>query len=334
MNEVLSICIPTYNRSQYLLQTLEAFLSQVMPQQIPMYVSDNGSIDNTAEMLSEFKKNRYPLLFFKTNTSNLGIDRNIASAISMASSRHVWLFGDDDVPRPGAIDRILSHLGDDYKLLVVNASSYNLDFSVRIEERRVKLLHDRIYEPSEHERLLIDTVRYTAFIGGLVVERNLWHSIPQEEFMGSDYIHVAVAYRYIVGYKALFLAEPLINIRLGGTSWANRYFEVELINWPETVWALPSKHYSDRTKSRVCKEKPVHSIKKLLATRAYGYYGKAEYERYIQPDSTIQTWKKRLFYAVTFLPQKMMKFMLICLKCLQCIWGKPNLKLTLYRLSA
>lgn len=333
MIEVLSICVPTYNRSQYLLQTLEAFLPQAMPHQIPIYVSDNGSTDNTIDMLSQFKKNHYPLLFFKTNTGNLGIDRNIASAVSMASSCYVWLFGDDDVPRPGAVDRILSHLDNEYKMIVVNASSYNSDFSIKIEERRVKLLHDRIYRQAEHERLLIDTASYTTFLGGLVIEKQLWHSIPQEEFIGSDYIHVAVVYRYIVGYKALFLAEPLINIRLGDTSWHSRYFEVELVNWPRTIWGLPAEHYSDRAKSSVCAKKPIHSIKRLLATRAYGYYGKAEYIRYIQPDSTIQGWKKILLYAVTLLPQKLAKFNLICSKYLQCLWGKPNLKLTLYRLS-
>lgn len=334
MNEALSICIPTYNRSQYLLQTLKAFMPQVMPQQIPIYVSDNGSTDDTLNMLSQFKKDHYPLLFFRKNNSNLGIDRNIANAVRMASSRYVWLFGDDDVPCSYAVERILTHLSDDYKLLVVNASTYNLDFSVRIEKRRVKLLHDRIYEPSEHERLLIDTASYTAFLGGLVVERNLWHSIPQEEFIGSDYIHVAVVYRYIIGYKALLLTEPLINIRLGGASWANRYFEVELINWPRTIWCLPSEHYSDRAKSKICAKKPIHSFKKMLATRAYGYYGKMEYTQYVQPDRTISSWKKRLFYAITLFPQKLVKFCLVCYRCLQCIWGKPNLKLTLYRLYA
>lgn len=334
MNEELSICIPTYNRSQYLLQTLKSFLPQVMSQQIPIYVSDNNSTDGTLNMLSQFKKNHYPLLFFKGNSSNLGIDRNIANVIHMASSRYVWLFGDDDIPCLAAVERILSHLSDDYKLLVVNASTYNSDMSLRIEKKRVKLSHNRIYGPSEHERLLNDTVRYTAFLGGLVLDKELWDSIEHKEFIGSDYIHVAVAYRYIMGHKALLLAEPLINIRLGGASWANRYFEVELINWPETIWALPSEHYSDRAKSRVCEKKPTHSIKRLLATRAYGYYGKTEYTRYIQPDSTISGWKKRLLYAIIFLPQKLVKFNLICSKYLQCIWGKPNLKLTLYRLSA
>ena len=52
MNELLSICIPTYNRSQYLLQTLEAFLPQVIPHQIPIYVSDNGSTDKTISIIT------------------------------------------------------------------------------------------------------------------------------------------------------------------------------------------------------------------------------------------------------------------------------------------
>jgi abequosyltransferase len=334
MNGELSICIPTYNRCEYLLHTLEAFLPQVQPRQVPIYVSDNGSTDRTVEMLSQYQKNRYPLLSFQRNTTNLGIDRNVAKAVAMASSRYVWLFGDDDIPHADAVDRILNHLGNDYKLLVVNASSYSGDWSIRVEERRVKLLRDRVYEPSEQERLLVDTASYATFLGGLVLEKSLWHSIPQEGFMGSDYLHVAVAYRYIVGHKALLVAKPLLDIRLGGASWAGRYFEVELIHWPETIWGLPSEHYSGRAKSRVCQRKPTHSIRRLLATRAYGFYGTKEYARYVQRDSALSGWKKRLLYAIALLPQSLVKYTLIGCRCLQCIWGRPNLKLTFYRMSS
>lgn len=334
MNELLSICIPTFNRSKHLIQTLEAFLPQVAPHSIPVYVSDNASTDDTIDMLAKFKQDRYPLLFYKANDCNAGIDRNIANVVAMASSRYVWLFGDDDLPSPIAIERILSNLNHGYKLIVVNASSYNSDFSIKIEEKRVKLLHDRIYHVTEHERLLIDIASYTTFLGGLVIDKHLWHSIPQEEFIGSDYVHVAVVFRYIVGHKALFLVEPLINIRLGGASWANRYFEVELINWPRIIWGLPSEHYSDRAKSGVCEKKPSHSIRRLLAARAYGYFGKAEYGRFVDPDNAVSPWKKRIISAITLLPRPGTKWMLIVCRCLQCIWGKPNLKLTLYRLSS
>ena len=333
MNEFLSICIPTYNRAGYLLQTLEAFLPQVIPFQIPIYVSDNSSTDNTIEMLSQFIKDRYPLLFYKTATSNLGIDRNIVNAVAMASSQYVWLFGDDDIPHTSAVERILNNLKNGYKLILVNASSYNSDLSIQIEKRRVKLSQDKIYGQSEHEQLLIDTASYTSFLGGLVIDKKLWDSIPREEYLDSDYVHVAVIFRYIVGHKALFFAEPLIDIRLGGASWANRYFEVELINWPRIIWGLPTQHYSDKAKSKICQKSPTHSIKRILATKAYGYYGREEYSRYISQDITIAGWKKRLIYAIIYLPRKWAKFMLSCFRRLQCLWGKPSLNLTLYRLS-
>jgi glycosyltransferase involved in cell wall biosynthesis len=333
MNESLSICIPTYNRAGYLLQTLEAFLPQVLPLQIPIYISDNGSTDNTIEMLAQFKKDRYPLLFYKITASNLGIDRNIVNAVAMASSQYVWLFGDDDIPRACAVERVLSNLNHEYKLIIVNASSYNSDLSVQVEKKRVKLSQNRIYSSSEHEQLLIDTASYTGFLGGLVIDKKLWHFIPSEEYLGSDYVHVAVVFRYIVGHRALFLAEPLINIRLGGASWAKRYFEVELINWPKIIWGLPAEQYSDKAKNKICQKNPTHSVKRMLATRAYGYYGKAEYVQYIKPDIVLSKWKKELLHIMIYLPQKLAKFMLGCFKCLQFIWKKPNLNLTFYRLS-
>ena len=294
MNEFLSICIPTYNRAVYLQQTLKAFLPLVKPHQIPIYVSDNGSTDGTVEMLTKFKNEYYPLTFFKTSVKNLGIDRNIANAIAMASSQYIWLFGDDDLPHESAVECILDNIKSGYKLIILNASTYNSDFSKQIEKKRVGLSQDRVYGESEQGQLLIDAAGYTCFLGCLVVEKSAWDSIPHEEYIGSDYVHVAVVFRYIVGNKALFLAQPLIDIRLGAASWSRRYFEVELINWPRIIWSLPEEHYPFGIKKRICQKYPTRSIRRILATRAYGYYGRTEYVQYIQPDIAISKWKKKL----------------------------------------
>src|SRR5688572_26560403 len=94
---VLSVCIPTYNRAEYLRQCLDAFLPQAIRHNVALCVSDNGSSDNTRDILDAFAK-RYPLFTFRSNPLNQGIDKNIVDVVNLATTRFAWLFGDDDLP--------------------------------------------------------------------------------------------------------------------------------------------------------------------------------------------------------------------------------------------
>ncbi|WP_422555544.1 glycosyltransferase, partial [Sulfuricurvum sp.] len=47
MNKQLAICIPTYNRAKVLEELLFDLIPQVAPLDIPIYISDNNSLDQT-----------------------------------------------------------------------------------------------------------------------------------------------------------------------------------------------------------------------------------------------------------------------------------------------
>jgi abequosyltransferase len=90
---LISICIPTRNNAD-LKECLESLAPQAKPYDIPICVSDNASTDNTIEMLSSFKKEVYPPLYYRSNDKNLGFDQNLVNAVKMASSKYVWPLGD------------------------------------------------------------------------------------------------------------------------------------------------------------------------------------------------------------------------------------------------
>jgi glycosyltransferase involved in cell wall biosynthesis len=222
MNQTLSIAIPTYKRATCLAQTLDAFIDQVRPYDVPICVSYNDDTDATEKVIAKARE-KYPYIVATSNSAVTGIDRNICSALALATSRYAWLFGDDDIPKPGAVETLLSHLHQgDYGMVVVNGATFNNNFSRLVEPQRVRASADRIYLPGEHERLLAETASYITFLGGLVVRKDLWDSVSATPFLESDYVHVAVAYRYIVGHRALLIAKPLINIRLGGATWGKK----------------------------------------------------------------------------------------------------------------
>ena len=109
MNTILSICIPTYNRKNYLKQCLETMLPQVTKFGIPIFVSDNASEDGTEEMVKKLSS-EYRFLFYKKQKMNVGVDINMLEVISLAQSKYAWWFGDDDVLIDGGIQYLLDIL--------------------------------------------------------------------------------------------------------------------------------------------------------------------------------------------------------------------------------
>jgi len=91
---ILTIAIPTFNRSEYLHKCLLS-LSHNRLDDVEILVLDNHSTDNTKKMI----KSMQAILNLKyiCHSTNIGPDENFKQCIREASSEYVWIFGDDDV---------------------------------------------------------------------------------------------------------------------------------------------------------------------------------------------------------------------------------------------
>lgn len=91
---ILTIGIPTYNRSYYLSKCLKAIYRQIGNDDIvEVFVSDNASTDNTPEIVAKYKP--YPNLRYHRNAENIG-SRNFENVWSSARGKYVVAVGDDD----------------------------------------------------------------------------------------------------------------------------------------------------------------------------------------------------------------------------------------------
>src|SRR5258708_36491767 len=91
----ISICIPQYNRIEYLLRSLSIIEKQTYSD-IEISISDDCSTDDTVERITELAKSyKYPIVFDK-NEKNLGNDRNYRKCIEMANGDYAFVIGNDD----------------------------------------------------------------------------------------------------------------------------------------------------------------------------------------------------------------------------------------------
>ena len=104
----LSICIPTFNRAEYINELLKSIVCQDL-QGVEVVVSDNASTDNTCDVLALYAK-KYANIKYSLSETNLGADLNYFRAVEMASGEYCWIIGSDDCLDAGAIKFVLNVL--------------------------------------------------------------------------------------------------------------------------------------------------------------------------------------------------------------------------------
>lgn len=103
---ILSICIPTYNRADYLRKCLEAIVSQDgFDERVEVVISDNCSTDDTGKVAGEFAEKHGNIRYFR-NDANYR-DRNFALSLQRASGSLRKLTNDTIIYKPGAVRYML-----------------------------------------------------------------------------------------------------------------------------------------------------------------------------------------------------------------------------------
>lgn len=96
----VSICIPTYNRKDYLKETLESIFAQSY-KDYEVVIVDDGSTDGTEEML---KKTAYPARYYWQKNAGEGAARN--RLIELAGGKFITFIDSDDLLMPDAVEKM------------------------------------------------------------------------------------------------------------------------------------------------------------------------------------------------------------------------------------
>src|SRR5437763_13060965 len=91
----ISICIPKYNRIDYLLKSLDIIQSQIYSN-IEVVISDACSTDSTErDIKALIPSYKFPIVYHR-NSVNLGYDANYRKSIELATGDYVIVIGNDD----------------------------------------------------------------------------------------------------------------------------------------------------------------------------------------------------------------------------------------------
>lgn len=90
-----SICIPQYNRSAFLIRSLESFRSQIF-QDFEVCISDGASTDGEQSAVIDYLKKSGLTFVYSQSRNTLRYDPNLRSAIQLSNGKYIFLMGNDD----------------------------------------------------------------------------------------------------------------------------------------------------------------------------------------------------------------------------------------------
>jgi len=202
---VLSICIPTYNRCEWLIKAVQSILDQdSFSKQVAVVISDNGSTDATASQVIQLSSQLSNIRYIRLQ-ENVGFDRNVVNVLTAARGEYCWLLGDDDKLAPGALQRVLSDLRQAPDLLLVNRINCDAEQVPRRREEWLKINSTAAYDFSNYriQKKYLQQAKSMgalfSYISCLVIRKSALHllDIPTT-ILSSGYVHVYLCMRDIL----------------------------------------------------------------------------------------------------------------------------------------
>jgi glycosyltransferase involved in cell wall biosynthesis len=261
-------------------------------------ISDNGSNDNTKEIVLKAKKKIK--INYSRNEINLGIPRNFIKVVSMAVGEFVWLIGDDDLLLPHTLDtlKILFEKNKGVDFFYINSflldTNYILSFPQPFE---ITNLPNNMKKFSSHEKSqelkffeLINPKVSFDFLGGMflsIFKRKMWSenvNILNNEAINDTRVfshfdntfpHVKIFSKAFANSKAYFQLEPLSVCLSGAREWAQMNPLVSSIRLVEALHEY-RKNGLNYFQYIYCKNKALsnfipHLLKMLLNKENSGY---------------------------------------------------------------
>lgn len=205
---LLSFAIPTYNRANCLDKLLDALLQQLHAEdRVEVIVSDNASTDHTHAVVHAYKARGFAIRYFR-NEVNRGPDFNILQCYERAVGEYVWIFGDDDIPVTGTLQRILRALSlRRYDLVCVRSHTLS-------EDSPPNFTSSSDLELTTAEVLAGHVHIFFTFISGTILNKDRLLSLPHLPFdslLGTHLVQLGLYYTALNHHRcSLLIRDPLI----------------------------------------------------------------------------------------------------------------------------
>jgi glycosyltransferase involved in cell wall biosynthesis len=257
---LLSICIPTFERTEFLKNCLNSIYiaSKNIKSNFEVCISDNCSSQNVKKIVNFYKKKF--LIKYNRNKENLGMGKNIIQSAMMAKGEYSWIIGNDDLLFPESLKKIFFILqsNKDVDFFFINSCHLRAEYTVKSKKlfntnlipknlpkfskikKNLKLKFLDIINPSISFDYLLGI--YLSIFKTLKFKKNV--NILNSELIGDKSVfsnfentapHVKVFAKSFCKSDSYLIAEPLTVNLSGVREWYKLWDFIEIIRIPEAL---------------------------------------------------------------------------------------------------
>jgi len=197
----ISVIIPTYNKAQYLKEAIESVLNQAY-KEIEVIVIDDGSTDDTGEVIKSFDDTR--IIYFFQKNKGPAAARN--SGLKKAKGRYVAFLDSDDLWLSGKLKRQMDFIEKNPEIELLGTGCYEIT-------DKGKIIGKKIF-PIKNKILQKDLIKYNPFIqSSIIIRREVFGKVGlyNQKFRESEDYDLWL--RIAENHKIANLVEPLVMKR-------------------------------------------------------------------------------------------------------------------------
>ena len=215
----VSICIPTYNRADYLQYAIASVEQQTYPDW-ELIVCDDGSTDNTAEVMDS--KSRDSRIRYVRHAHNIGRSRNMRSGFDAAVGDYFIKFDDDDALTPEFLAKTVAILDTHPEVDFVCSDHWVINAQGERDEAATRANSAKWGKDKLAAAIIPNLIRETFIKQSLQVGSTLFRRscLQQVDYMrpqadGCEDFDLLVRLA-LAGYRGYFLPELLMEYRFHG----------------------------------------------------------------------------------------------------------------------
>lgn len=210
----ISVCIPAYNRSQYLQPLLESIFNQDYKNYEIVICEDYSPERNEIiSIVNSFRREQRNRIFFHLNEVNLGYDANIRELAKKATGDYCFYLGNDDLLVDGALKAVaeIVEKHPDVKYILRSYGWFTGDPSTPTEVIRY-FSGDRIFSGYRAAQV---GIRRAGVISGFVVEKESAITCATDKYDGTLYYQLHLAANAVKTGK-LYYSDQMLTLSRSG----------------------------------------------------------------------------------------------------------------------
>jgi glycosyltransferase involved in cell wall biosynthesis len=245
MEKIISIILPIFNGEKYLSYTLSLIEDQIKRNidLVDFIICDNGSIDNTLMILKDIWEDD-PYFKIVSYNDSVPIGNSIYRSVSNATTKYIYLWGDDDIPGPFMIDSLLYYIrkypqSGVFHFNFIEGKERNLDNLGPIRVNNVNY-DQEVKEYTDIDQYIANYYLSMGFLSSLLFLREVWDR-------GCDYDnskHYGYQFLYplfygLHEYTAVYISFPLCLKRFPmNRQWISEAVYYRFIGLPNLLYDL------------------------------------------------------------------------------------------------